>query len=184
MENARRSEFEYAIPTGDAEEMMALCVGPPIQKRRHRLPHAGHVWEVDIFSGANAPLMLAEVELASVDEHGGSTRLGGHRGHGRPSLPERVPCRASRSTPGVGDRGRRSRSCVFNTGARPQGCTRSLTCFAEQPRKALHPGHIARRNRYRRRRTRLGCSTTIRNCSSRCLDAMASPAICQPVFCV
>ena len=68
MENTRRSEFEYAIPTHDAEEMLALCVGPPVQKHRYRLAFAGHTWEIDIFSGANAPLMLAEVELSEVDE--------------------------------------------------------------------------------------------------------------------
>jgi len=69
MIDAARAEFEYAVPTADAEAMMGLCVGPPIEKNRHKLHHAGHDWDVDIFTGVNAPLMLAEVELTSKDEN-------------------------------------------------------------------------------------------------------------------
>ena len=32
------------------------------------MPHAGHLWEVDEFAGANAPLVMAEIELAALDE--------------------------------------------------------------------------------------------------------------------
>lgn len=60
-----RTEFEYAIPIDDAEELLALCVDPPIEKTRHRLVHAGRTWEVDEFHGANAGLVVAEVELES-----------------------------------------------------------------------------------------------------------------------
>lgn len=59
-----RAEFEYEIPLADAEQMLAaLCVQPVIEKTRYRIPHAGLIWEVDEFGGANAPLVLAEVEL-------------------------------------------------------------------------------------------------------------------------
>jgi adenylate cyclase len=60
-----RLEFEYEIPPEDARAMLdALAVGVPVEKVRHRLEHRGHVWELDVFSGHNDGLMLAEVELA------------------------------------------------------------------------------------------------------------------------
>jgi CYTH domain-containing protein len=64
-----RDEYEYPIPVADAEEMLAgLCAGGRVEKVRHRVPHAGHVWEVDEFAGENAGLVLAEVELGRADE--------------------------------------------------------------------------------------------------------------------
>ncbi len=63
-----RDEYEYPIPVADAEEMLErLCVGGRVEKLRHRVPFAGRVWEVDSFSGENAPLVIAEVELDSID---------------------------------------------------------------------------------------------------------------------
>lgn len=60
----RRAEFEYDIPREDAEEMMAsLRQGEVVEKTRYRLREGGLTWEIDVFSGANAPLVLAEVEL-------------------------------------------------------------------------------------------------------------------------
>lgn len=60
-----RPEFEYEIPAGEAEELLALCAEPPIEKTRYRLVHAGRTWEVDEFHGANAGLIVAEVEIES-----------------------------------------------------------------------------------------------------------------------
>lgn len=61
-----RAEFEYEIPLADAEQMLeTLCLQPIIEKTRYRVPHAGLTWEVDEFGGANAPLVLAEIELES-----------------------------------------------------------------------------------------------------------------------
>ena len=61
---ATRLEFEYEIPLTDAEEMLVqLCQGPLIEKQRYRIPGGNVTWEVDEFSGANAGLVLAEVEL-------------------------------------------------------------------------------------------------------------------------
>ena len=63
-----RVEYEYAIPLSDAKELLAeRCVSPLIEKIRHRIPHHGLVIEVDEFSGANAGLLIAEVELPSED---------------------------------------------------------------------------------------------------------------------
>jgi len=64
-----RSEFEYEIPADDALAMLAeLAQGPVIDKVRHLVPVGAHIWEVDVFAGANAPLVMAEVELAAADE--------------------------------------------------------------------------------------------------------------------
>ncbi len=63
-----RDEFEYPIPAEDARSMLLLCDGPIIEKKRHRIPHAGHLWEVDEFLGDNAGLVVAEVELSSEAE--------------------------------------------------------------------------------------------------------------------
>lgn len=62
---ATRAEFEYPISLADAEALLALCDGPLIDKIRHRVDHAGLVWEIDEFSGDNAGLVVAEVELSS-----------------------------------------------------------------------------------------------------------------------
>jgi adenylate cyclase len=64
-----RSEYEYDIPESDAREMLqSLCVHEPIAKTRYRVRHGAHVWEVDVFEGANAGLVLAEVELDEAHE--------------------------------------------------------------------------------------------------------------------
>lgn len=64
----RRREYEYPIPMADAEEMLAqLCDQPPVEKVRYLVPHAGRNWEVDVFEGANAGLVVAEVELEAED---------------------------------------------------------------------------------------------------------------------
>jgi len=65
----RRSEYEYAIPLADAEEMLEnLCQKPLIEKRRYLVPHANHRWEVDLFCGDNEGLIVAEVELRDENE--------------------------------------------------------------------------------------------------------------------
>ncbi len=63
-EGISRAEFEYAIPLEDARELLAMCLPSVIEKTRHEVSHAGHLWEVDVFHGANEGLVIAEVELA------------------------------------------------------------------------------------------------------------------------
>lgn len=66
---AARAEYEYRIPVEEAEAMLDdFCAHPPIEKIRHRVMHAGHMWEVDEFGGANAGLVIAELELDAADE--------------------------------------------------------------------------------------------------------------------
>lgn len=63
-----RDEFEYEIPLADAEIMLTLCEGLIIEKTRYLVPHQGHTWEVDVFDGANAGLIIAELELSDAAE--------------------------------------------------------------------------------------------------------------------
>ena len=63
-EGIARSEYEYEIPASDAEEMFRLCKGALIEKTRYVI---GRV-ELDIFSGDNEGLIVAEIELSSEDE--------------------------------------------------------------------------------------------------------------------
>lgn len=64
----RRLEFEYPVPLAEAEEMLdSLCEKPLVEKTRFRVRHAGTDWEVDVFAGENAGLVVAEIELPSED---------------------------------------------------------------------------------------------------------------------
>lgn len=64
-----RQEYEYSIPLADARELLdTLCEQPQIEKTRYHVPYGDHLWEVDVFAGANAGLVVAEVELKHADE--------------------------------------------------------------------------------------------------------------------
>ncbi len=65
---ASRQEFDYPVPLADGEALLKLCIGGRIEKHRHHVRHGGHLWEIDEFLGDNAGLVVAEIELASVDE--------------------------------------------------------------------------------------------------------------------
>lgn len=63
-----RLEFEYPLPLEDARTLLAeTCSENRIRKTRYRLEHAGRIWELDRFEGANAPLLVAEIELPCAD---------------------------------------------------------------------------------------------------------------------
>ena len=62
-----RQEFEYPIPVADALALMKLSVGRPISKRRHIVPADPGGWEIDVFEGEHAGLILAEIELPHED---------------------------------------------------------------------------------------------------------------------
>lgn len=64
-----RAEYDYPIPLEDAAELLErFCARPLIEKTRYLVPYRGHVWEVDVFEGENAGLVVAEVELSRTDE--------------------------------------------------------------------------------------------------------------------
>lgn len=64
-----RAEYEYPIPVDDAEELLKLfCQRPLIEKTRHEVHCEGLVWEVDVFSGEDEEVVLADIELDRPDE--------------------------------------------------------------------------------------------------------------------
>lgn len=63
-----RQEFEYEIPLQEAEELLNLCEGGTIIKKRWKVHIEQHIWEIDVFAGENEGLIIAEIELNKVDE--------------------------------------------------------------------------------------------------------------------
>ncbi len=63
-----RHELEYEIPKEEGEILFSVLPHAPIEKKREIHEHAGLTWELDIFSGANEGLIVAEVELSSEDQ--------------------------------------------------------------------------------------------------------------------
>ncbi len=59
----RRLEFEYEISSKDAIALLALSQGSIIEKVRYRVRDRELTWEIDVFEGRNAGLIIAEVEL-------------------------------------------------------------------------------------------------------------------------
>ncbi|RYU86525.1 CYTH domain-containing protein [Mucilaginibacter terrigena] len=63
-----RSEYEYKIPVSEGEEILDNFAASLIQKTRYNIEHAGNTWEIDVFTGDNTGLILAEIELQHEDE--------------------------------------------------------------------------------------------------------------------
>jgi adenylate cyclase len=64
-----RAEFEYPIPLADAEELLGFRSGGLIEKWRYCFLIGPARWEIDVFEGALAGLVIAEIELEAVDTH-------------------------------------------------------------------------------------------------------------------
>ncbi len=63
-----RTEIEHEIPLDEARTMIEEFVDSPlIDKMRYIVVHCSKVWEIDVFSGDNEGLVIAEIELQ--DEH-------------------------------------------------------------------------------------------------------------------
>ena len=60
---AKRLEFEYEIPGGDAEEIIKLAEPGIVEKTRWIVPFGGLIWEVDEFHGSQTGVIVAEVEI-------------------------------------------------------------------------------------------------------------------------
>ena len=63
-----RLEWETEIPLDEAEKLISLCENGVIDKIRYEIPLGKHTFEVDVFSGENQGLIIAEVELTSENE--------------------------------------------------------------------------------------------------------------------
>jgi len=62
------AEFEYPIPLADAEELLARhCDGNVLSKARCFVPYEGFIWQIDVYDGVMADVVLAEVELPRLD---------------------------------------------------------------------------------------------------------------------
>ena len=62
-------EYEYQIPVADAEELLQLCNGDIIEKKRHHIWYKGLLFEVDEFLGNLEGHIMVEVELSVVGQH-------------------------------------------------------------------------------------------------------------------
>jgi len=63
-----RLEWEREISVIDAETLLTICESGIIDKVRYEVKVGHHVYEVDIFSGENDGLVMAEIELESETE--------------------------------------------------------------------------------------------------------------------
>jgi adenylate cyclase len=64
-----RTEFEYAIPYSDAEEMLrTMCSRNVLDKVRHFVSYAGNTWQIDVYEGLLEGVVLAEIELTDADQ--------------------------------------------------------------------------------------------------------------------
>ena len=63
-----RYEFEKEITLDEADHLFRLCEPGIIDKRRYLVDYEGHTFEVDEFYGDNEGLVMAEVELKSVED--------------------------------------------------------------------------------------------------------------------
>ncbi|MFN3967556.1 CYTH domain-containing protein [Flavobacterium sp.] len=63
-----RLEWEREISLMDAETLLSICESGTIDKIRYEIKVGNHVYEVDIFSGENEGLIMAEIELESEEE--------------------------------------------------------------------------------------------------------------------
>lgn len=66
--NGARPEYEYDIPKNHAQEMLdTLCLPGRVHKIRHLIQFGSLTWEIDEFLDHNKGLLLAEIELPSLD---------------------------------------------------------------------------------------------------------------------
>lgn len=63
-----RFEWEKEIFVAEAEALLLLCEKGIIDKIRYEIPVEKHIFEVDVFSGENEGLVIAEVELLDENE--------------------------------------------------------------------------------------------------------------------
>jgi len=64
----KRQEYEYPIPVTDAQIMLQTLCDGVLEKTRYLVDYQGSIWEIDEFSGDNAGLLVAEIELQSEDQ--------------------------------------------------------------------------------------------------------------------
>ncbi|MDP5001033.1 MAG: CYTH domain-containing protein [Flavobacterium sp.] len=63
-----RFEWEKEIAISEAEALLQLCENGVIDKTRYNVMFENHLFEVDVFTGENDGLIVAEIELESENE--------------------------------------------------------------------------------------------------------------------
>src|SRR5262249_32833178 len=64
-----RTEFDYAIPYSDAEEMLRrMWGGNVLDNVRLFVSYAGNIWQIDVYEGPLEGVVLAEIELTDADQ--------------------------------------------------------------------------------------------------------------------
>jgi adenylate cyclase len=63
-----RLEWEREISLDEAESLLTICENGMIDKIRYEVKINHHIFEVDVFSGENEGLIIAEIELQSENE--------------------------------------------------------------------------------------------------------------------
>lgn len=64
-----RFEWETELSLTEARPLLALCESGMVEKIRYNVPVGKHIFEVDVFSGENEGLVIAEIELSSEEEN-------------------------------------------------------------------------------------------------------------------
>lgn len=64
-----RPELDVPIELGLANKILSALCAPEqiVSKTRHLVPVSGMIWEVDVFHGRNAGLIVAEIEIPTKD---------------------------------------------------------------------------------------------------------------------
>jgi adenylate cyclase len=62
-----RAEYEVPLPLGDAQTMLQTLCDGVLEKIRHHVHLDGWLFEIDEFQGRNSGLIVAEIELPSID---------------------------------------------------------------------------------------------------------------------
>lgn len=57
----KRHEVEFGLSAEISPRLKPFCPGG-VEKTRHEILHHGHTWEVDVFTGENTGLIMAELE--------------------------------------------------------------------------------------------------------------------------
>ena len=65
-ERGKNIEVEVEIPVKDAQLLLGGCERK-VSKVRHEIPYGNHLWEIDVFTGKLTGLIVAEIEIESVD---------------------------------------------------------------------------------------------------------------------
>lgn len=63
-----KPEYEYQIPKSEALELLNGFTTNNIEKIRFKIDYEGKTWEIDVFQGDNEGLIVAEIELNSIEE--------------------------------------------------------------------------------------------------------------------